>query len=463
MNVNFKTRILREIEIARSILQIGPDLRIKSLPTKDRLLDFLTALDEEVWPGTLKPHLVPKPDSSELRGFFWGVANPNRLANIVGRTTLLFDKLTVLDPLAQFIQARGPDGPHERPAQWIPEIVRRAIYLCWLEDFVRNDLIIVFPAPGSLDFNTKLNYGRAWERQYGETFFDRFKSFAGDYAEEFLESHAQDKSKDEFLQFVRIIRVPPEVLPDAEAFYDRVANENPIRFIASEVDPSLKALEDDSGNPSQVFGHGTICNFLEARDIGTAVNAVLFSDQRRMWSKLLMSPGESPNGVERELQELAVAVQSLEFTFLNAVPPELIIQARATNHLSGLRLVLRTAWREIPAAKNEDELLLKAKEFTDRLQQEYGKYKEEMESLKTELRRDFANATVGDPKRLTVAAGASAGVAFLSGTIDWRTFLMGFACLLSASLKPVSIWQKNKTLLQHNPLFLLYSMEKGRK
>jgi hypothetical protein len=313
------------------------------------------------------------------------------------------------------------------------------MYLCWLEDFVKNDLVIIFPSPGSLDFDTKLKYGAAWQRQYGKTFDDHFNRLKDEYAGEMLEAYVPMMSKKEFLGFVRSKQVPQELLPDAEGFYDRVATENPIRFIASEIDPTLNALEDDSGNPSQVFAYTTVCNFLEARDIGTAVNAILFSDQRQMLSKFLMSGGESPNGIERELQELAVAVQGLEFTFLNAVPPELIIHARATNHLSGLRSVLRTAWRDIPAAKNETDLFLKAKEFTDRLQQEYGKYKEEMESLKKELVRDLANASVGAPKSVATAAAVGAGVTFLAGTIDWRTFLSGFACLLSSSLKPVSI------------------------
>ncbi|MCL5037318.1 MAG: hypothetical protein M1269_09415 [Chloroflexi bacterium] len=459
MEINFKKRFLKEIEIAKDIFGINNELVPRKGINEKDVLKYLSLIQEEIWPPRLTKNLWPKPQYNELRGFYWGSYNVNNLANVICRQSLFFEKILLLDPLALHADAKGPEGPYRNPKGWIPQIVRDSIYICSLKDWVEKDIISVFPAQSSLNPKAYFSYGNRMLSEYGEKLDDLIMKNEKDFLLKIMTNSALALNKKTFINtFNNVPDWSDEFLDD---FYEDVKRQNPIRYIYKEIMDDDSVTDDYS---EYVLFDNKICNLVEARDIGSATGSIIFSDDNISSSYLRYSDTEYlEKSFIKELQNICYGIQNLEFLFLNGISLNDVLRIREKGYLTGFRNLLRDLWRSIPEVRSLEDLYSKIKEFNDKLVSEYRKYEEDMDSITKETIRNIASNTLGNKINQIAGASLAGASLFISGRFNWEFFFLGIAVLLAQAFKPISNSLSKKENLQKNPLYVLYQLEKSKK
>ena len=201
------------------------------------------------------------------------------------------------------------------------------------------------------------------------------------------------------------------------------------RFFSSESDEDIQLLLSDIRQErtelsipavrlphKEIIKLGSMMELEETLSVCELTGSFPFTDREDLWMQLVQTPTNDSKKFEEQTL-LAKALSQFSFNFPNRAPADLIISLREDGALSRLRAFLLDTWDTASKTAAEDNPEFKISAFTDRLEGEYERFKEEWHDIDRKL-------------VYNIAAGASAaGVAVLSGQFNQFTALGGLAAL----------------------------------
>lgn len=92
---------------------------------------------------------MPKKDDLKFRALYFGNPDMFNTVNLLTRYSLYCDQIIVIDPFALFreMNPKAKETPFAEPQAWVRQIVRDGVYLCSIEDWIRNDLVFTTAFP----------------------------------------------------------------------------------------------------------------------------------------------------------------------------------------------------------------------------------------------------------------------------------------------------------------------------
>lgn len=243
-----------------------PDnLKIESLVRAADVSAFLREYVARVRPRTLdQSRVLPPPNDATLRTFLWARPSTDAVLNDVVRLALYSDEIVVIDPFSMHtmnVEGRYPPmGPMERPDLWVQEFPNHALMVCALEDWIKNDLVLLIPEPRN--FISDVPPFMVLATMAVQAGLLKLKPDR-EFLQDSLEGAALNADRDEDVPaMVRQILPKNVTRKEAGAIYEALRqyrHVNPTRY-------SLRAVKGEA-----VFGMGSGQNILEAAWIADRV------------------------------------------------------------------------------------------------------------------------------------------------------------------------------------------------
>jgi len=372
--------------------------------------------------------MIPKPGAG-LRGLYIGSQDPLKVLNNVVRYSLYCDEILVVNPLVHAGCMAPNYNPLLYPGQFRQTTLKSVVSLFMMEDWVRQEFVLLMPDPCDFDFGLRKAVVRLAD--------DRAKTLQFT-AEEMAEAAAE--AKDDISRF--ILSMPEQYLRE------QLRQLSP-DFIDEDIEKTIslrnRMVEGDPLNigssEAQLQITRTGANLELATLIANAANAFPFTNLKARWREILSSIHQFPKD-SSVWSPLTESFQDLNFAFLDNVSPKFAKQIRDERRLESLRNLLRKIWLRAGEEKTHQDSI--GRDFRDELQFEYGKAKAEFTKIDVELAK-WSAATVG-------------GV-LLSGHLN---MVFGGAAVAGVSLLAKRFLQRRAFRLE-NPLSVFLDLERGKK
>jgi hypothetical protein len=440
-HLSVKTIVLEEIRSFKEIFGVTlTDTEVKVSPTiTDSDVLLFAERVTNLWQRDLLPHM-PNKNDLKYRALYFGSPDMFTTVNLLTRYALYCDQIIVTDPFGVFrgMNRRAEHGPFTEPQAWVRQIVRDGVYLCSIEEWIRNDLVFATAFP--LSFYDPLRqqhiqmmrakFDGMSEEQWAEIIDDTIESqFLSQFTPDELKA-MRPKPTDirmiaglldegEWNRFSPHMRgiTKERVQQTLESMNDRNRQiDTALAQLQSEPRRYQWALNRQFQPQMNTFGSGM--NLLDARWFAELTGSHLVTDRRVIWNEILTGETEEKEPqsekVRQSLSALAEAFQKLEFYFLNDVPLDFALQIRRENRIVGFRTYLKDFWNNLRREEQtEDQRLAIIQEFRDNLDAQYQQFKREFDELKTNV-----VAKIG-------IAGASGAGAVLTGQLALGMFSLG--------------------------------------
>jgi hypothetical protein len=441
--ISIKNIVLEEIWTFKEIFIVkltDDELEISKNITDSDVLLFVERV-RNLWgsKADLLPYMPAKTDPG-FRALYFGSPDILSTVNLLARYSLYCDQIMVIDPLSIFhgMGKTFRHSPFQDPQGWVRQIVRDGVYMSFLGEWIKNDLIFATAFP--LPFHDPL------KQQHIEEMKARFEKLAPDKWDEIVRDTIETQFYSGFTP-AELASMQPEKadvdmirrLVEDEKWWERVSpympgitREKAVETLKSmtrrkeEIQATITRLQQEPRryewalhrefeSRMNVFGSGM--NLLDAEWFAEITGSHLVTDSRTVWNDILTGEpeqGEQREKLKRSMSALAEAFQKLEFYFLNDVPLDFALQIRKENRLVGFRTYLRDFWNKVRReGQTEAERLATIQEFQDNLGAQYERFKTEF----AEIRKIVAG-------RIAVAGLSGAG-AILSGQLGLWLFALG--------------------------------------
>jgi hypothetical protein len=405
---------LKEIALIRKYFNIkgqGDDVKVEREVSPSNIKGFYKEYFASIRPPKLSyDKIFPKPDNLKLRAFYVGQPDVNLLLNLVVRHCLYVDQIVIVDPL---IILPNYDVL-QRPQVWAQSLINRALCLCALEEWIKQELIVVIPSV--FYYHPEINQiisqapqafmplmNEKQESEFEHNLINRILvNELPDSRASVLDSIAKmgrnfrEGEKEEFIQQAA----------EYEAKY-------PIRFRLSSA--YYEQYFSGASKITQMLDMILTVPILLAPIIAEEMGAFLIFEHRLLYE--LISLNQQPLNLRSDTnQQLALAFQGLDLPFLHNVSLTEALALRRKGYLNSFRVYLRDLWAIISRTDEGTSLDNKIFEFTDKLMAEYNILEKEWDDIRKELR--VKAITSG----LTIGFTASSAIAF--GNINLTTSTM---------------------------------------
>jgi hypothetical protein len=444
-HLSIKSIVLEEISSFKETF--GIELKEDRLKVSGHITDsdvvFFVERVRNLWGS--KPDLTAlMPDGGDLRFRALYFGNPDILdtINLLARYSLYCDQIVVIDPLSVFHRMRRnfAHSPFAEPQAWIRQIIRDGVYLCSLEEWIKNDLVFATAFPLSdhdplrqrhvQDMKSRLQHvsPERWNEIVHDTveaqFYSRFTPAELAAMEPSEADMALLKSVEDDKWWARhsphMRKITRENAVDTLKSMRRRKEDIGRTIARLRQDPRRWewTLKREFESRMDVFGSGM--NLADAEWLAGVTGSHLVTDRRAVWNEILSD--ELPEDQERTasdkmkltLSALGEAFQKLEFYFLNDVPLDFVLQMRRENRLTRFRTYLRDFWNSIRRNDLEEgQRLAVIQEFRDSLDTQYQQFKSEF----AEIRKSVLG-------RIAIAGASGAG-AILTGQLALWLFSLG--------------------------------------
>lgn len=281
-------------------------------------------------------HLIPRPSSS-LAALYLGDIDPEGLARRVFRFGLYTDEIYMIDPF-QFPAPMGND-PFTKPEMYKNDTLHLIEFLGKVEPWIRSGRLTLIPEPMMLD---PLLRARAFNN------VEKRKPLLGPPTEEEIED----------------LR---------DSFVHRLAGRS-----------------TDLGGQFTLFRGGTSLESMQR--ICDQSGAFPFTYSPSKWQELFLTV-DKMSDLTKVWSPLTNAFSGLEFDFLNNVDPTFAARLREEERLLGFRQFLKDVWQKAGAKADLSNAESAAKEFRERLGEEYRKVQEEFRQIRRDVNQWGMGAT----------------------------------------------------------------------
>lgn len=326
-----------------------------------------------MWIWDAPPHqLIPSP-SSRLSALYLGDIDPDQLARRVFQFGLYTDQIFIIDPF----QFPTPPNQHpiENPDAYIQDTARLLMFLVRIEPWVRNNHVTLIPNPASyVPGLWELSIARGTERQ------EKLPPPTDDEIDEFREQAHSDLLKQiAFLPKNQIEKYLARILPNATR--DELA-ETMKKIESIRKDP-LAIPSATAAKSQMVISRAGGTSLESALYLCSAADMFPFTYHNIKWLEL-MSVADTLAPSVKTWSQLTRAFQGLEFSFLNNVDHKFAARLREEERLGGFRVFLSDLWEKVKATAEAGASDSAAREFRDRLNDEYKKTQEEWKQITQE-------------------------------------------------------------------------------
>ncbi|MBI3173239.1 MAG: hypothetical protein HYZ25_05935 [Chloroflexi bacterium] len=455
-NNYFIQSALKEISLFRKHFHIvgqGDEVKVLAEISPLDVLNFCKEYFAFVRPTQLSSSkILPQADATRLRGLYLGQPDANILLNLIVRHCLYVDQIVLIDPFN--------DLPYnqiaERPAAWVEVLVNRALGLCALEEWIREEIVIVIPSLLYYKPELRDSILRKWSmllpiltkkkvnEDYGK-FMTLRLLLSVEEVNRFSVLDVLDKMGDKYS-----LEDKDELLSLAKDYEEKY----PIRFRLNQefYDKYFK-----SSQRGQIIDFSFGTSLLVANDIADTIGAFLIFEHQFIYQEL----SEIERGRETQtdiFQQLGISFQQLDFPFLHNVSLQDALMLRKKGYLSRFRVYLRDMWMLSSEKQNLHTLEAKTFDFIDRLKAEYSVLQQEWESIKSDLRmKAIASGVI---------IGLSAGAAFVFGNIDLTLSAvsgLGAGVIKENFLGGYSGTSERIKETRKQPLFVFLALEGNKK
>lgn len=362
-------RNIELIEAVADIFGFTPKISwdaIKKRITPDRIR-ALFAMVGWLWNANLE-ELVPE-RTTALTALYLGDIDPERLARRIFRFGLYTDHIYVIDPF-QFPVMPGK-SPIDIPEAYRFETLKLLAFLQRVEPWIRARHLTLIADP--MKFDSRLR------AQVLASLAKRQKLFPPG-PEEIAE--ANQRLSDELRR--QRIGLPREMLiQEIKSMRPSLGEDEVAEILAAveeerKVDPLALDDFDPASNPVLITRHGT--SLEAAMYICSQTGAFPFTYTEPKWRELLSAADEMSEEA-RLWSPLTNAFQGLEFQFLNNVDPAFAARIREEERLLGFRQFLSDVWAKAKGTGEQGTIERSAREFRERLTEEYRKAQEEWQQI----------------------------------------------------------------------------------
>ncbi|HNB40584.1 MAG TPA: hypothetical protein PLG52_03725 [Anaerolineales bacterium] len=396
---------LREIALLRKYFNIdgiGDKVKVTKLVSPKNVVGFYREYFASVRPSNLsKDKTLPRSDNNKLRGLYLGQPDVNIVLNLIVRHCLYVDQIVLIDPFMSPVSF----GVLDMPEGWMEVLINRALCLCALEEWIKQNIVIIIPDP---------IYFRPEVTKIIEENASQFMEARDDNKDwKFMVVRAlvneEEEHREAFLDLLERMGQNFSVEERTSLLYEASEFEKkyPIRFKLSK--EFYKKYFDDVNKHGQVLDFSTGTSLIAAPYIAEAMGAFLLFEHRHHFDEIRNKFKENQSSGSSRLQKIAIAFQQLDFPFLHNVPLTEALELRQKGYLSRFRVYLKDLWDLSSSKLQEKDLNDQFQEFSDRLKSEYEVVQQEWGNIKKELR---AKAVASG-----LIIGMSAGSALVFGNI----------------------------------------------
>lgn len=405
----FAQSALKEIALLRKHFKIkgsGEHVYIAEEILASNIPEFFQEYFAFVRPPNLGvDKILPKPDGSILRAWYVGQPDVNYLLNLVVRHALYVEQIVVTDPFIIL--------PHnqvlERPQVWAEVIINRALCLCALEDWIREEIVLIIPSIFHYVPELEQTIARAPHAFFPRQTNKAIEKFEQLFLLRFL-VHELPENREAALDF---IEMKGKVFKQGERDKLLEAAEQhearyPIRFRLSSkfYERHFKGMRSTSQILDFTLGVPLVLAPIIAKDMGAFL---IF--EKSFFYELLGSEGAVTEARLDSLQQLAIAFQGLEFPFLHNISLKQALSLRKKGYLNSFRVYLRDLWSTVTNEEENETLEAKVFEFIDRLKAEYSVLEIDWNNIQKELK--VKAVTSG------LVVGLSAASTIVIGNMEW--------------------------------------------
>jgi len=363
----------------------------------------------QLWPpGTDATAALPQPNSS-LRALYMGDVTPRALMRNVSRFGLYADQILIFNPFRSPHTFSDEYNPVVHPEPWLPDTLKLAFFLVFLAPWVGAGIVELIPSPFDYDGQVREFAMRSAEERYTHPEYAAILEDTSavqamvreDWERAFFRTplgriasdlRAKGKSEDEIKDFLEYV--------------ERRRREDPL------------FLDQPPGPHGELLGQRSGANLETGLYVARLTGAFPYTNLKGRWTELMLSKDEPPESAQM-WTPLSKAFDSLEFDFLNDVPPEFAVRLRQDGRLSSFRTFLRRVWRSVQTETDQRRMEGAAKGFADELIDEHRKAKAEWQ--------DITNATAKGVAMTT-------GVAIVAGGFEPQFAIPGYGITLVAQL-----------------------------
>lgn len=384
--------------------------------------------------------LLPKP-SANLRGFYIGETKPDLeaiLQNIV-RYSLYTDELIVVNP---FMNPRtiAPDyNPIVHPELYKQDTLEMIAFVFRLAPWIESGIVSMIPNPADFDYELRKS---TWEMAE-----QRWKDQKLELSRETL---AELKPRGIRMVQKSMYRLPKDkleitlkrALPDLNS----KKLQEMINYVQESRHNDPMIVDQELPDNGELFIMRNGANLELGLYIGQLTGSYLYTDRVEQWRDILSS-AQNNSSEDEVWSPLTKSFQELEFKFLSNIDPKFAFRLKEEGRLEKFRSFLRRVWIEIDGNPSYEQANKLARQFSEELQEEYGKTKEEWTKIDKELM-----------KCLTGPEGVAG---LIAGVMDWQIPAVGF-CVRGVG-KLLEARTDRKNFKDSVPLAVFLDLENKKK
>lgn len=394
-----------------------------------------------LWPtNTDIVPLLPKPDK-RLRGFYMGDMNPDLgaiLQNIV-RYSLYTDEILVVNPLMNPRCIAADYNPLEHPGLYKQDTLEMIYFILKLYPWIESGIVNMIPDPGDFDYQLRRSTWdmakKRWEEQHLDL-TEETKAKIKPRGLRMLEKTMYRLPDDKLT--ITIKRALPNLsdqqIKDQIEYVKRMRHNDPMM------------LDQELPDEGQMSINRNGSNLEMGMYIAQLTGSYLYTDLPEQWREILSSK-QNPTSEGEMWSPLTKSFQSLEYSFLNNIDPKFAYDLKSEGRLENFRSFLRRIWVGINGNYSYDEAYKHARRFSEELQEEYTKAKEEWGKIDKEL--------------LKWVTGSGGLTAIISGGMDWQMPALGFC--ITAVGKLLEAHTDRKNFKTNVPLSIFLDLDKKDK
>jgi hypothetical protein len=320
----FVKSALKEVSLLRKYFSIegsGDEVKVVNSVSPSNVVGFYREYLAFVRPKNLgNEKTLPTPDGNKLRGLYLGQPDVNILLNLIVRHCLYVEQIVLIDPFMSPLSF----GVLNKPEGWMEVLINRALCLCALEEWIKQNVVLIIPDP--------LYYRPDVQK------------VITDNAPRFQQSLSNDNPKDKEAIIVRALVYEEEehreamldVLEKAGGRFARGERNDllaeakrfernyPIRFKLSQ--EFYEKHFKEHNKRGQVIDFSLGMSLVAAPYVAEIIGGFLIFEYKHHYDDIYISMKELQNGGNSRLQKLAIAFQQLEFPFLHNVELNLTLE-----------------------------------------------------------------------------------------------------------------------------------------
>lgn len=391
----------------------------KSLETRD-IIKLYLQLNKDVWNDenilAANDELTSEP-TEKTRIFYFGSSNPVLIDGFLTKMGLLNYDILIENPLTFFLRIKPSFKSHplRDPNSYIQQIFEWALFLVYLEKWIRNGFVHFIPNLPMLDNKAFWTLGKINEELFVKHDFESHPKF-----KKAMEIGMADTAIYTILNFTRLMKANyttshvKNVFPgiteiEAKKILNSIKNASleereKIAFDTavsmyklSEIEKSDLSNKFLRSKPFRIERYLDVSNLqgsivqttgmpvLHASYISERYNCIPATDQRsnllsyEAWVDIMGDPKIS------EKFELARSKIELPFTFFDEVPMSFVQSIKSTSRGDKLAGLLDTQWEKIRNSKTINNYHEASLQFNKEVKSRYEEIKEENENIKDEI------------------------------------------------------------------------------